>query len=137
MPPAFERRHEPLVRDGFGRRGNIVGGEHEDVGVVVPARQARRIQAMAKRRTDTAYLVRRDAHPDAAFAGQYPALDAAGGHGLPDLQGDIGVIRGRFVESAQVFYGMAGLFQSGLERLFHLKSPVVGTDRDFHQDNLP
>src|SRR5207247_8577179 len=86
MTSALERRGEPQRQDLVGEAERDNASAHrKHVGVVVLARQPRRIEIVAERRTDAGDLVRCDLLALTAAAEDDAALDAALDDGARDV----------------------------------------------------
>ena len=104
----------------------------EDVGVVVLARQPRRIQIVAQRRADTRDLVGGDLFALAAAAEHDAAIGAAFGDRTPDVQADRRVVHRRFAVGAVILDDVAETRERLLEMFFEEKSRVIRANRDAH-----
>jgi len=137
MPSALERRVEP-------QRENLVGesecddaaAHREDVGIVVQARQPRRVEIVAERRADADDLVRRDLLALAAAAEDDAAVGLALGDRTRDRKADRRVVDRRFAVGAVVVDGVPEARDRLLEMFFQRETRVVGADRDSHDGRL-
>ena len=137
MAAAFERRLEPQLENLVGQAERDDASAHrEDVGVVVLARQARRVEIVAERRADAAHLVGGDLLALAAAAEHDAAVGLAGDDGAADAEADRRVVDRGLAGRAVVVDGVPELLQRLLEVLFQQKARVIGADRDAHRAEL-
>ncbi len=105
VPAAFKRRVQPeldhVVHEVLAQQ---VGGEAEDIGVVVAAAHFGRDVVVAGGRADAGELVRRHAHPQAGAADQNAALGLAAADHAGDPCGHVGIVDGLAGIGAHVFH---------------------------------
>ena len=130
---AFERRVQPdfdhAVDQPFAQQ---VGGEAEDVGVVVAAAHFGRQIVVAGGRADAGELVGRDAHSQAGAADQDAAIDLAAADLAGHPGGDVGIIDGLAGVRAHVLHLVAQSLQQLDDPRADGKTAMIGADSDTH-----
>src|SRR5579871_1388900 len=108
MPPARKRGHQPNLHD-FERQflGNHSLSDRDNVGVVVFAREPRRLEIPAERAANSAHLVRHDRFAVARAAQHDAALALAARHRLRGRTNEQRVIDGLVAVRAEIVHFMA------------------------------
>ena len=133
MASALERRVQPERQDLVGEaEGDDAAAHREDVGVVVLARQPRRVEIVAERGADARHLVGGDLLALAAAAEHDAAIGAAVGDRAADADADRRVVDRRLAVGAVIVDGVAEPLERLLQMFFQEKAGVIGADRDAH-----
>ena len=137
MPPAFERRVEPqredLVREA---EGDDAAAHREDVGVIVLARQPRRIEIVAQRGAHACDLVGRDLLALPAAAEDDTAVRTVFGDRAADPDADRRVVHRILVVCAVIVHGVPQPLQCLLQVFFEDKPGVIRANRHAHSATL-
>jgi hypothetical protein len=124
---------EPEPDDLVGQSGRDDPPAHgQDIGVVVRPRHPRRVEIVAERRANAAYLVGGDLLPLTAPADDQTALRLTGGHGTSDLGADVRIIDRFPVVRATIVDLVTELPQHADEMLLQREAGVIGPDRNAH-----
>jgi 23S rRNA (cytosine1962-C5)-methyltransferase len=137
MPAAVERRAQPqredLVREP---ECDDASADREHVGIIVRAREPRRIEIVAQSRSDARYLVGRDLFALTAAAEHDAAVGGAVGDRPGHRQTDRRIVD-RFLAVGAV---IVDLVPEARERLFEMllqcEAGMVGADGDTHGERL-
>ena len=137
MPSAFERRVQPQ-RENFVREteGDDASAHGEDVGVIVLARKARRVEVVAERGADTGDLVRGDLFALPRTAEHDAAIGGTRGHCAADREADRRIVDRRLAVGAVIVDGVAEPRERVFQMLLEGKAGVVGANRNSHSVRL-
>src|SRR5262245_12445004 len=124
QPDPHHLLHELLAQE--------VGGEAEDVGVVVSAAHLGGDGVVAGGGADAAHLVGGDAHADVGAANQNAALDLALADGFADQNREIGIIDALGPGGAHVEHFVSEAFEEGDKPALGLEAAVVAADGNLH-----
>ena len=134
---ALERRLEPDLQDFVGKTERDDPPAHrEDVGVVVLARQAGRIEIVAQRGANARHLVGGDLLALAASAEHDTAIGAALGDGARDADADRRIVHRRLAVGSVIVDDVPELLKRLLQMLFQGKAGVIGADSDAHDAQI-
>ena len=133
MPAARERRRQPQGQDFVREPERDDPAAHrEDVGVVVLARQPRRVEIVAERRADAGDFVRGDLLALPAAAEHDAAIGAALGDRAPDADADERIVHRRLAVRAVIVDAVPERRQRLLEMFLEREAGMVGADRNPH-----
>jgi VWFA-related protein len=124
---------EDLGEDAGQGRPDDPRTQAEDVQVVMLDGLPGGVGIVAHGRAHARELARGDGCAGTAAAHQHAAIGLPVANGLGDSVGNVGVIHGRGGVGAQVSDVVAGLRQVAGQVPFHLKTGVIGPDRNAHQ----
>lgn len=111
----------------------LIGGQANDIGVIVHATVFRRDAVMARCSTHSGELVRGDAHTDASAADQDAALHASVGHFTGNLSREIRIVNALRFERAKVMDVAIQALQKLGETGLQLNAAMITGDADFHE----
>ena len=137
MAAAVERRLEPEPQNFVGQAGGDDAPAHrQDVGIVVLARQPRRVQIVAERGANAGHLIGGDLLALSAATEYDAALGTPLGDRTRDTETDRWIVDRRVVIGAVIVNDVAESLQRLLQMLFQQKPGVIGADGDTHNQQL-